>query len=199
MYIVLTETHDAPRYPIPVLFAHSHLKSTFRAVRLTVGFLVVVFPKKAIQFKWPEKNGKIKTKKRDVYSAQLKNCRTVFGAFFHWPLNFYSPCCLWLLLSHLCSPSSFFLVAGGITDGKEEEMEGLELDKVEEIATQMDGEVPSMSGSHGNLSDRSHHRIVGRELRVVVTTGLAHFTLHFPSRQSILSSSRGVFGINTSH
>lgn len=89
-------------------------------------------------------------------------------------------------------------IAGGITDGKEEEMEGLELDKVEEIATQMDGEVPSMSGSHGNLSDRSHHGTVGRELRVVVTTGLAHFTFHFTSRQSILYSSRGVFGINTS-
>lgn len=29
-------------------------------------------------------------------------------------------------------------------------------------AAQMDGEVPSMSGSHGNLSDKSHHGIVER-------------------------------------
>lgn len=61
---------------------------------------------------------------------------------------------------------------------------------MEAISTaQMDGEVPSMSGSHGNPSHRSHHRIFGRELRVVLTTGLPHSTLHFTQRQSVLSSS----------
>lgn len=44
-------------------------------------------------------------------------------------------------------------------------------------AAQMEGEVPSMSGSHGNLSHRSHHKIVGSELRVVVTTGFSAILL----------------------
>lgn len=68
---------------------------------------------------------------------------------------------------------SSICIAEGMCDGVEEEMEGLELGKVEEIAGRMDGEVPSMSGSHGNLSDKSHRRIVGRELRVVIRTALA--------------------------
>lgn len=70
-------------------------------------------------------------------------------------------------------------------------MEDLELDKVEEIATQMDGEVPSMSGSHGNLLDRSHHGICGKELRVVVTAGLAHCTSHFTPKHFVFKQ-RGV-------
>lgn len=38
----------------------------------------------------------------------------------------------------------------------------LELGKVEEIAAaQMDGEVPSVSGSHGNLSERHHPGFLG--------------------------------------
>lgn len=65
-------------------------------------------------------------------------------------------------------------------------------------AAQMDGEVPSMSGSHGNLSESSHHGIVGRELRVMVTTGLVHFTLHFMQRQSDLSQGGGGLLINMS-
>lgn len=57
---------------------------------------------------------------------------------------------------------------------------------MEAIATaQMDGEVPPMSGSHGNLSHRSHHGVVGSELRVMVTTGLAYLTLHITQRQSV--------------
>lgn len=78
-------------------------------------------------------------------------------------------------------------------------MEGLEQDKVEEIAAQMDGEVTSMSGSHGNLSDRSHHGIVGR-----VESGgnnwfsTSHLAFHIKAKH-FLSSSRGVFGINISH
>lgn len=78
-------------------------------------------------------------------------------------------------------------------EGTRRKREGrLERGEVEAIAAaQMDGEVPSMSGSHGNLSHRSHRRIVGRELRVMVTTGLAHFTLHLTQRQSVLSSRGG--------
>lgn len=73
-------------------------------------------------------------------------------------------------------------IVGGLGKGREGEGK-LELDELEAIAAaQMDGEVPSMSGSHGNLSERSHHR---RELRVMVTTSLAHFTLHFTQRQSV--------------
>lgn len=44
-------------------------------------------------------------------------------------------------------------------------MDRLEPGKVEATAAaQMDEEVPSVSGSHGNLADRHHRRIVGREL-----------------------------------
>lgn len=64
------------------------------------------------------------------------------------------------------------------------------------VAAQMDGEVPLMSGSHGNVSERSHQGIVGRELRVMVTTGLAHFTFYF--MQSVLASRGGGLLINMS-
>lgn len=65
------------------------------------------------------------------------------------------------------------------------------MDKVEATAAaQADREVPSVSGSHGNLSDRSQHGIVGRWFRVMVTTGSTRFTPHFIERQNILSSAR---------
>lgn len=68
---------------------------------------------------------------------------------------------------------------------KEWWVDRLEPGKVEATAAaQMDEEVPSVSGSHGNLADRHHCRIVGRELRVNVTTGLTHFTFLSMQRQN---------------
>lgn len=64
-------------------------------------------------------------------------------------------------------------------------------------AAQVDGEVPSVSGCHGNRSHRSQHRVVASEWREscwsceMLTTSLTHLTLHFTQRQSVLSSSRG--------
>lgn len=69
----------------------------------------------------------------------------------------------------------------------ERRADGLEPGKVEATAAvQMDEEVPPMSGSHGNLADRHHRRTVGRELRVMIATGLTHFTFLFMRRQNIL-------------
>lgn len=61
---------------------------------------------------------------------------------------------------------------------------------------QMDGEVPSVSGSHGDLSERSHHGIVGREL-VVVATCEAHSPSLCAKAELCLPEERGLINMSS--